>query len=145
MKIYTSYWAQVRHFPKNLIGLNTTIWPPRWRPFGLDKNGVRVINCPPLQPGIECMDLCNGKCNPRYPKDCQFLKTYRIQLDKIDFNNFISHLNNFKNLFLSENPEYNDVDFALIVYERWDNPCSERWPLREWLLTHGQEVKEWHK
>ena len=145
MKIYISYWAMVRHFPKNLIGLNTTIWPPKWRPLGLDKNGVRIINCPPLQPGLECEGLCEGKCNPKHPKDCQFLKTYRAQLDKIDFNNFILHLNNFKNLFLSENSEYDDVDFALIVYEKYDNPCSERQPLKDWLHAHGQEGEEWQK
>lgn len=145
MKIYTSYWAQVRNFPKNLIGLNTTIWPPKWRPLGLDKNGVRVINCPPLQPGIECEGLCNGRCVPKNPDNCKFLRTYFSQLYRIDFNNFIEHLKHFKEVFLSENPEYNDVDFALIVFERPDNPCSERWPIWKWLQMNGIEVEEWKK
>lgn len=29
MNLYTSYWAMVRNFPKNLVGLNTTMWPPK--------------------------------------------------------------------------------------------------------------------
>ena len=145
MKIYTSYWAQVRNFPKNLIGLNTTVWPPRWRPLGEDKRGVICINCPPLQPGVECEGLCNGKCDPKHPQDCTFLQTYQKQLNKIDFNNFKSHLLKYKDLFLKENPEYNDVDFALIVFEKYDNPCSERWPLQQWLRANGIEVEEWKK
>lgn len=145
MKIYTSYWAQVRNFPENLIGLNTTIWPPKWRPLGMDDNGVIVINCPPLQPGFECEGLCNGKCDPKHPKDCEYLKTYRAQLDKINFDNFTWHLNHLRKVFLDEHPEYDTVDFALIVYEKYDKLCSERWPLRNWLEAHGQDVKEWHK
>ena len=80
MKIYTSYWAQVRNFPKNLVGLNTTVWPPKWRPLGQDKRGVIVIDCPPLKPGKECEGLCRGACEPAHPDDCTFLKVYYDQL-----------------------------------------------------------------
>ena len=145
MKIYTSYWAQVRNFPQNLIGLNTTIWPPKWRPLGQDKRGVICINCPPLQPGHECEGLCNGKCIIKHPYDCQFLHTYYKQLEKIDINNFLSHLENIKKKFLAEYPQFQDVDFALIFFEKYDNPCSERWPVQKWFRAHGIEVTEWHE
>ena len=123
MKIYTSYWAQVRNFPPNLVVLNTTIYPPKWYTIGgKDKNGIISLHCPPVRPGRECDGLCNGKCNPKHPNDCAFLKQYRAQLNKIDFNQFMAHLNKL----------------------HFDNPCSERWPLQDWIRAHGIEVEEWN-
>ena len=150
MKIYTSYWAQVRNFPKNLIGLNTTIFPPRWRPLGQDKRGVIVVDCPPLKPGKECEGLCQGaqicwEMHPeRTPDNCAFLQTYYNQLCKLDFNDFMSHLEKLK-LQICKNEVLDDVDFALLVYEKWDNLCSERGPIQNWLQKNGIEVEEWHK
>ena len=96
MKLYTSYWAQTRNFPSNLVILNTTVWPPKW--YGQigykDKNGIISIDCPPLKPGEMCAGLCNGKCNPKHPQDCAFLKQYRKQLDNIDIKAFIDKLFN---------------------------------------------------
>ena len=144
MKIYTSYWAQVRNFPKNLVGLNTTVWPPKWRPFGEDKRGVWVIDCPPLKPGKECEGLCNGKCLPPHPNECAFLKAYYNQLCKLDFNDFLQHLEKLK-LRFCEGEALDDVDFALIVYEPLYKKCSERQELQKWLRENGIEVEEWQK
>ena len=143
MNLYTSYWAQVRNFTKNLFGLNTTIWPPKWRPLGQDKNGIWVIDCPPLKPGIECAGLCNGKCNLKKP-DCNFLQTYRKQLDNIDINKFLDNLFRLKKkIEVEEN--LNQVSFAFIVFEAPTNPCSERWPIQDWLKSHEIKIEEWHK
>ncbi len=144
MKIYTSYWAQVRNFPKNLVGLNTTVWPPKWRPFGEDKRGVWVIDCPPLKPGKECEGLCDGKCLPPHPDECAFLKAYYDQLCKLDFNDFLQHLEKLK-LRFCEGEALDDVDFALIVYEPLYKKCSERQELQKWLRENGIEVEEWQK
>lgn len=144
MKLYTSYWGQVRNFPKNLVGLNTTVWPPRWRPFGKDKNGVLVIDCFPLKPGAECAGLCNGKCEPKHPNDCKFLQTYFNQLRYIEFDHFMYQLQKLHDdICAGENLE--DVDFAFIVFETPANPCSERWPIQQWLKENGVEIEEWHK
>ena len=86
MKLYTSYYYQLRNFPQNLVALNTTIWPPKYVKLGeKDKRGVILIDCPPLKPGIECEGLCNGKCDPKHPYDCNFLKVYYNQLQKRNF------------------------------------------------------------
>jgi len=142
MKIYTSYWAQVRNFPKNLVGLNTTVWPPKWRPLGQDKRGVIVVDCPPLKPGKECEGLCAGKCNPKHPEDCAFLETYYNQLCKINFNDFLQSLEKLK-LQIEKGEALDDVSFALIVFESPTNCCSERWKLQKWLQENGIEIKEW--
>lgn len=144
MKLYTSYWGQVRNFPKNLVGLNTTVWPPRWRPFGKDKNEVLVIDCFPLKPGAECAGLCNGKCEPKHPNDCKFLQTYLNQLRYIEFDHFMYQLQKLHDdICAGENLE--DVDFAFIVFETPANPCSERWPIQQWLKENCVEIEEWHK
>ncbi len=144
MKIYITYWAQVRNFPPNLVGLNTTIWPPKWRPLGKDTRSVLVIDCPPLKPGRECDGLCNGKCAPKHPNDCDFLKVYRKQLDKIDFKMFIEHLETLaRTIQLGENLE--EVNFAFLVYEKYDNPCSEREIIQQWFRDNGMEIEEWRK
>ena len=144
MKLFTSYWAKVRDFPKNLVGLNTTVWPPKWRPLGQDKNGVWVIDCPPLKPGAECEGLCAGKCNPKHPEDCSFLQVYYQQLCKLDFNDFINNLQRLEFQFC-DGELLDHVDFAFIVFETPTNPCSERFPITNWLKSHGVEVEEWKK
>lgn len=142
MKLYTSYWAQVRNFPRNLVGLNTTVWPPRWRPLGQDKRGIWVIDCPPLKPGKQCEGLCNGKCNPKHPKDCAFLQTYKKQLNNELTPNFFIILNNLAKKIKAKE-HLDDIDFAFIVFEKYDNPCSERWPIQEWFKEHNMEIQEW--
>lgn len=137
MKIYTSYWAQVRNFPTTLIGLNTTVWPPKYRPLGTDARGVTVINCKPLVPGHECDYLCRGTCNPPHPQDCSFLQTYRKQLDKINFNEFYTYIEELSK-------KYNNADFAFIVFEPPTRNCSERIPIQNWFHDNGIEIEEWH-
>ena len=137
MKLYTSYWAQVRNFPKNLIGLNTTVWPPKWRPLGKDNNGVWVIDCPPVKPGAACEGLCNGKCANKTSPNCAFLQTYRKQLAALDINTFLSKLAHLKER-IEKGENLTDVDFAFIVFEAPRNKCSERWALQDWL-----QIDEW--
>jgi len=145
MKIYTSYYYQIRNFPPNLVGLSTAIWPPKYINLGeKDKRGVLVVDCPPLKPGAECEGLCAGKCNPKHPQDCSFLQVYYQQLCKLDFNDFINHLKKLKFEFC-KNELLDDVDFALIVFETPTNPCSERFPLQNWMRKNGIEIEEWHK
>ena len=144
MKFYTSYWAQVRNFPTNLIGLNTTIWPPKWRPLGQDKRGIWVIDCPPLKPGRECENLCRGNCAPKHPKNCAFLQTYNNQLTSIDFSSFITKLQNLHDK-ICNNEQLTSVDFAFIVFEAPSNPCSERVAIQNWFRANNIEISEWKK
>lgn len=144
MKIYTSYWAMLRHFPKNLIGLSTCRYNPKWLNPNRDKKGAIWLDIPPLKPGKSCDGLCNGKCAPKHPNNCDFLKTYRKQLDKIDFKMFIKHLETLaQTIQLGESLK--EVNFALLVYERWDNPCSERVIIQQWFKDNGMEIEEWKK
>lgn len=142
MKIYTSYFYQIRFFPKTLVGLSTAVWNPRYRPMGQDERGVICLDVPPLKPGKSCENLCRGNCAPKHPQTCDFLREYRKQLDKIIFPEFLQHLEKLAaTIKKGENLDY--VDFALIVYEAPTNPCSERVVLQQWLHDNGLECKEW--
>ena len=142
MKLYTSYWAQVRNFPPNLVGLNTTVWPPKWRPLGKDNRGVWVIDCPPLKPGPSCEGLCRGDCNPKHPSDCQFLEAYYKQLRAINIRDFLQRLNNLKRK-MEVGEKLEDISFAFIVFEKPDNECSEREIIQLWLTDWELSVDEW--
>ena len=142
MKLYTSYFAQLRKFPTNLVGLSTAHWTPKWRPMGKDKRGVICVDCPPMKPGRECEGLCNGNCNPKHPEDCAFLKTYKSQLDKINLTQFQNSLGKLATQIASDE-KLDDVNFAFLVYETPVNPCSERWPIQQWGKEHGLDIQEW--
>ena len=143
MKLYTSYFAQLRKFPQNLVGLSTAVWNPKWRPMGKDKRGVICVDCPPFKPGRECEGLCNGSCNPKHPEDCAFLKAYKAQLDKL---NVIRIQNSLDKLGteIAQNEKLKDVNFAFLVYETPANPCSERGVIQQWFREHGMPIEEWN-
>lgn len=144
MKLYTSYWAMVRNFPRNLVGLNTTVWPPKWRPLGQDNRGIWVIDCPILKPGKDCEGLCRGACEPKHPQDCTFLQKYYEQLSQIDFSKFCYSLQNLADR-IKDGEGLEDIDFAFIVFESLKNPCSERAIIQRWLREHTVEIQEWTK
>ena len=101
------------------------------------------MRCPPLRPNETCNGLCDGHCNPKHPKDCKFLQVYRKQLDAIDFNTFIEHLSDLRARLCVDFPNFSDFDFAFIFFEKYDNPCSERWPVQDWFRAHGLKIEEW--
>ena len=142
MKIYTSYFAQLRKFPINLIGLSTAHWNPKWRPMGKDKRGVICEDCPPFKPGRECDGLCRGECNPKHPEDCAFLKAYKAQLDKLNLINIQESLGKLATQ-IAHDEGLKDVNFAFLVYETPANLCSERGPIQQWFKEHGIKVEEW--
>lgn len=142
MKIYTSYWAQVKNFPPHLVGLNTTMWPPRWRELGKDKRGVWVLDCPPVKPGKQCEGLCNGKCEPRHPNTCTFLEVYYLQLNRINFTDFMKHLQDLHDKICA-GEGLNDIDFAFIFFEAPANKCSERGPFQAWFAHNDMPISEW--
>ena len=142
MKIYTSYFAQLRNFPRNLIGLSTAHWNPKWRPMGKDKRGVICVDCPPFKPGRECAGLCNGSCNPKHPEDCAFLKAYKAQLDKINIIGLQESLGRLATQ-ISQDEKIKNLDFAFLVYETPQNPCSERGPIQQYFKEHKIKCEEW--
>ena len=143
MKFYTSYFAQMRNFPKNMLSFSTAIWNPPWLPLEKDKLGHYWLDIPPLKPGLECAGLCNGKCEEKHI-NCAFLQAYRSQLNKLNFDEIITKITDIAKKFkIGEG--FNDVDVAILVFETPRNSCSERGPIQDWFRTHGIEIEEWKK
>lgn len=153
MKIYTSYFYQIRFFKPWMIPLSTALSDPKWYHNSKGKNYVftdsnHVVNglrFPALSPGKGCANLCTGKSCKLNPESCIFLKRYRDQLDSINFNKFVSWVNKFPNEYyenlrkldlFGEFPEH-DAIAVFIVHEAPANPCSERVALHQWIKDNG--------
>ena len=94
-----------------------------------------------------CENLCHGSenCDTHDPTKCLFLKTYRYQLDQLDYNEIISRCENIANK-IKEVEQFNEEPIIiLLVHEAPDNPCSERRVIQEWFASHGKKVEEWSK
>lgn len=153
MKIYTSYFYQVRNFKPHMIPLSTAMWDPKWfhnfKGQGhvfFDKNHVvNGLRLNDLVPMPQLHGTCSGReqCELQ-PQDCKFLKFYKAQLDAIDFDKFMEMLefsiNSIKALAkLDEEPVV-----MILVHEAPDNVCSERGPIQQWFAEHGVEVTEFN-
>lgn len=155
MKIYTSYFYQLRFFTPNIIPLSTAIWDPKWFHQGKgqdfvykDKNGVyNGLRAPPFAPGPLCSDDCRGldNCVTKDPYSCNFMKSYRKQLDKLDFDDIMKRFKRIANYVQGLEKFTEEPIIVLLVHEASRNPCSERRIIQEWFADHGIEVTEWAK
>ena len=133
-----------------MIPISTAVWDPKWyhnfqghEIIFKDKNNV--LN------GIRYPDLSSANiapccpCENKDPNNCQFIKDYAEYLDTLDFDKVYSDLTFIGNkgkeiLKFDEEPE-----ICLMVYEKPDNPCSERKSLIEYFNKHGIPITEWNK
>lgn len=141
MKWLISYFSQIRHFTPNMIPLNTTIYPPAFFTecgIHLDKNGIIL--------GQSCFDVVpkvdGCPCKSKTPPNCPFLTKYYAQLQSIERERF-KYLYEV-NLPRAAKYRFNaNIDtLVLIVYEKYDNPCSERVMLQRWFKEHGIKLAE---
>lgn len=153
MKFYTSYFYAIRFMKPYQIPLSTAVWDPKWfHDFHnqsytfIDKNGVvNGIRAEMLAPGPECSGDCAGPegnvCDGD-PRACVFQLKYKIQLNKIDFNDFLNRCKKLGEKIKNDLGFAEEPEFMLIVHEAPDNMCSERNPLQNWVRANGYEIKE---
>lgn len=152
MKIYTSYFYQIRFFEPYMIPLSTAMFDPSWyhdfKGNGYvfkDKRGVyNGLRADPFVPGKSCENLCRGpeNCQSKDSKSCNFLKKYREQLDQYDFNLILDRFNNLGNKIIKRDGLKIEPIFVLIFHETPTNPCSERWVVQDWFRANGMNVEE---
>ena len=131
IKIATSYFYQIRNFTHNLIPVSTAIsdpiWfrPPKGKEWFRDKRGI----------------VCGLRYEPLIVQPLGPPEDYRKNLETVDFNRMIKGFefcaNKFKRPFDDEEPV-----IVLMVYEKPDNPNSERSALQDYFTSHGYECKE---
>lgn len=150
MKIYISYFYNIRFFPETLLPVSTAAWDPKWF-HNFDKpnvvfrdkrnvvNGVRLDEFAPIDlfdPDTDCPPKGIG-C-PHTPDTCNFLKKHYNHLCTLDFDLIMKKLTD-------KCTNVNATDICLIVYEKPDNLCSERTTLTRWFKEHGIELEEWSR
>jgi len=154
MKIYISYFYQVRFFTPNMIPLSTAVFDPVWyhnmtRDHSCifkDKNGVwNGLRAEPFMPGPSCEGTCYGPehCDTNDPTTCTFLRRYLIQLNKLDFNEMMQRFEILGKKIQNKEHFSEEPIAVLLVHEAPNNPCSERWALKRWFAQHNYELEEW--
>lgn len=150
MKLYTSYFYQIRFFSPNIVPMSTALYDPKWyhnhrgpNHVYLDKrqviNGIRIES---FHPDNTCADLCHGRPCDSTPDQCEFLRRYRAQLDKIDFDEFIKWCKRFAKIYRKSMNLKDEVSLAFIFHETPDNPCSERVVFQQWFQDHHYQIEE---
>ena len=127
MKIYISYFYNIRFLKPYQIPLSTAIWDPKWFHNGLgnnevflDKNGVlNGLRLEELNPG-SC-NACGCPCKIKNYQDCIFLKSYRAGLRKINFQDLYNKIENI---------------YGTVCYK------SER---ERTISSKGKTIKKWSK
>ena len=137
----------------NYIPLSTCVGDPQWFHQGTynksiqfkDKNGVwNGLRAEPFVPGEECNGLCGGAPCPRSPGECLFLNTYKHQLNQLNFDEVIQRFENIANTIQQLEGFTEEPVCVLIFHEKYDNPCSERWPVVEWFKEHHYPIQEFN-
>lgn len=159
MEIYTSYFYQIRFFKPYMIPLSTAMYDPKWyhegkdqSHFFIDKNGV--INggrATSFVPNPNIISDCKGKKNCKIIKekgeikdlsDCKFLFSYKDQLDRLFFEQFLVNIRKVKQQAIKILNLDGEPLIVLIVHETPDNYCSERTAILQWLRDNGVDAKE---
>ena len=133
MKIYTSYFYQIRNFKKNMLPVSTAISDPAWyRPpegkeYFIDKRGIVCgLRYEPLIVQRYGEHIC-----PCESKDLAPACPTMIEYEQLLF----SLVNKEKTLKAFEYccNKFNADTIALMVYEAPTNPCSERAALQKFF------------
>ena len=147
---YISYFYHIRNMPDTMVPVSTAMWDPGWYHNNKgndyifkDKRGIiNGIRCRGLNPhavyvsGEDCPEGGRSACNLWRTGSCKFLPKYKSYLDSLNFSEVREKI---ESACLRINPRCSEI--CLLVYEAFDNPCSEREPLIEWFKENGVELK----
>ena len=140
LKIYTSYFYQIRNFTPNLIPvsvcLSDPVWyrPPQGKEYYIDKKGiVNGLRYEPLIVQRYGVHICPCEYKdqaPFCPTMIEYENLLKLLVDKEKtLKAFEFCCNKFKKeLNLEEDPI-----ICLMVYEAPNNPCSERQALQKFF------------
>lgn len=146
--VYISYFYQIRFFTQDYLPISTAVWDPKWyhdfkgqnHKFRDKRNVLNGVRSQFLHPDDSCSHLCRGRenCTNLNPDNCPFLIKYRAQLEQIDLQSMLNNIEIYLKRVDAKYPVF-------IVHEAPDNPCSERFPLFDWLTSNNIYCTEWSK
>lgn len=151
MRVFTSYFYQVRFFLPHMIPISTALWDPKWfhnnkghEYYFKDKNGVyNGFRAEFLKSGPSCAGACKGakNCNDS-PPNCAYLLQYREQLNSLDFDDVYARLTTIAEAIKRAEGFEEEPMVVLLVYETPDILCSERGALHSWFKERGHPIEE---
>ena len=114
----------------------------------IDKRGV--INGLRAEPFVPKMLEGNGECKGvklcNYsPDSCEFLSNYYRQLKALDFEEILMRFEKIGNTIRNDLSLKDEPIAALLVYEAYSNPCSERVVIHKWFKENGYDIQEYLK
>ena len=135
MKIYTSYFYQIRNFKPNMIPVSTALSDPAWykppegQEYYIDKRGIVCgLRYEPLIVQREAHS-CHCPCEefkhlaPACPTMVEYQQLLYSLVDKERTLKAFEYCAN----------KFNADTIVLIVYETPKNLCSERWALQKFF------------
>lgn len=152
MKIYTSYFYQIRFFKPYMLPLSTACFDPKW--FNnfcgqgykfLDKrNVINGLRAEPFVPNSSCNSKCRGtdNCVTKDPRTCEFLGCYYNQLKKLPIESIKSRLESLAERVRQITHFESEPVFVFIVHEAAGNPCSERYVIQKYFMENGINCTE---
>lgn len=145
MKWSITYYYNIIFMKSNQLPLSTAMWPPKF--FAkTSKVSNAHINDKDVILGLTIHEFvpqqqCECPCEKKDWQHCYFIKTYYEQLSKLDFDKVILKYETFAKK-TSSLLDSNIDEIVLLVYEKPDNPCSERIALKRLFAEHNIELKE---
>ena len=136
MKLYISYFGQMRNFTPNMLPVSTAKWDQQWFK-GIDRIEELVMPDSYVWEIEQSGEMCRKNCPLSAP--CKFMSKYKEYLDTLDFEKILTKL------FLMSLAHAGVDTIVLMVYEKSDVQCAERPVLQQWFAEHGVELKEWTK
>ena len=148
MKIWITYFYNIRFLKPHQVPLSTAVWDPKWYSCGetgkawMNKDSVIYgLRLEELNPknchAIECCP-CPNKGNT--DGNCDFLRSYSEGLSKLNFSEIYKKLESIQEMVSKYTGK--EAEIVLIVYETPRNPCSERKPIMDWFQKNGINIQE---
>ena len=152
MKLYITYFYNVRFLSPSTLPVSTAVWDPKWYHKNMSQNfifkdnrgvynGFRIEELNPSKiEHISCGENCNQS-----PQDCDFIKLYHDYIFSLDFNEIYNKLVDLAKGLQAQENFRNVPDICLLVHEKPDNPCSERGVLVNWFKDNNISLEEFKK
>lgn len=155
MKYYITNFSQMRTFTSNCIPISVCTSDPKFFHNNSYNKSVCFVDNKGVLNGIReesfllpagvwetLPENCEG-CDHTKSATCAFLKAYREHLDTIDFDWLLSEFNRVAEDVRKITHYEGEPIICLLVWEGLNNPCSERWPIKELFAKHGLELIDW--
>lgn len=148
MKFFIACFYQIRFFKKNQIPISTAAFDPKFfkcnNKIRKDARGIYLgLNSKKLNSSNVPSDSQICPCIERKPAECKFLKGYMSYLRSLNFSKTISDLEAVANAAKMHDGYNEEPEVILMVYEKPDNPCSERVILKRWFNENGMLLDDY--